>query len=376
MPMKNKTLCLCMIVKDEAHIILETLESVKRYLDYWVICDTGSTDNTISLIQDFFAKEKIPGELHSETWVDFGHNRSQVFTYAYQKADYLWVMDADDILVGDFDVHQLSEADSYALRYGTDFIYWRPQLFNGFEKWCYKGVLHEYAFCLSKPEQRQEFIDGSYHIVSRRLGARNLINPTVKYLLDAQAMERALQQESDFYLTTRYLFYIAQSYRDAGQPALAIQWYEKRIAAGGWAEEVWFSKYQIGLLYEQLGNTKEAKICYLNAYEYRPTRAESLYSLGKMCNLQQEFCQAHMFLSVALKIPPPSDLLFVSQDFYRYLIAFELSISAYWIADFEWSVFLCNQLIQMKDQIPLAIVEQTEKNKAFGLEKLALGNKS
>ena len=45
--MKTTTLCLCMIVKNESHIILETLSSVRKYIDYWVICDTGSTDNTV-----------------------------------------------------------------------------------------------------------------------------------------------------------------------------------------------------------------------------------------------------------------------------------------------------------------------------------------
>lgn len=360
-----------MIVKNESHIILETLQSIKHYLDYWVICDTGSTDNTMSLIQDFFDREGIPGELHAENWVNFGHNRSQVFDYAYQKADYLWVIDADDLLVGHIDINRL-DADSYSLRYGSDLIYWRPQLFKGSEHWKYKGVLHEYAFCVSKPEASKGFIAGDYHMVSRRLGARNLVAPVVKYLCDAQVLEQALQQETDPDLTTRYLFYIAQSYRDAAQHQLAIEWYQKRIAAGGWPEEVWYSQYEIGLLYEALGDTQKAKHHYLKAYEYRPTRAEALYSLGKMCNLHQQFFQAHIFLSAALKISPPPDLLFVSKDVYHYLIAFELSISSYWTGDFQWSVLLCNQLITMKDQIPSHIFEQTKKNREFSLEKLSL----
>ena len=37
---------LCMIVKNETAIIKECLESMCQYIDYWVICDTGSTDGT------------------------------------------------------------------------------------------------------------------------------------------------------------------------------------------------------------------------------------------------------------------------------------------------------------------------------------------
>lgn len=360
-----------MIVKNESHIILEMLNSLKQYLDYWVICDTGSTDNTIELIENFFAKEGIRGEIHSDQWVDFGYNRSRAFELARNKADYLLVMDADDILVGEMNLDQL-EADSYAIRYGDSFVYWRTQLFKGTEKWMYKGVLHEYAACLSKIEPTSGKVQGDYHVLSRRLGARNLVDPVTKYLNDARVLEQALQQETDAGLTARYLFYIAQSYRDAGRHELAISWYKKRIEAGDWPEEVWRSKYEIGLLCESLGDCPLAKQYYLDAFEYRPTRAESLYSLGRMCNTRQDFFQAFLFLDKAFNIPYPKDLLFVSKYVYDYEIAFQLSISAYWTGDYRFSVKLCEKLVSMKDQIPPYIYEQTLKNMAFGVEKLLM----
>lgn len=359
-----------MIVKNESHIILETLESIKQHLDYWVICDTGSTDHTIELIQHFFEREDIKGEIHSEKWVNFGYNRGQVFHYAYKKAEYLWVIDADDVLIGDIDFSDLT-ADTYSLRYGTDFIYWRQQLFKGSEKWVYKGVLHEYPFCVSKEDVSQGMVEGNYHIESRRLGARSQVDPVVKYLGDADILAQALQLETDPALTTRYLFYLAQSYRDAGQPALAIQWYQKRISAGGWAEEVWRSKYEISLLHEGMGDGQSAKQSYLDAYEYRPSRSESLYSLGKMCNVRREFFQARLFLECAESIPLPNDVLFVSRDVYDYLILFELSICTYWLGDFERSIALCDQLISMKERVAPHIFEQAGKNRLFAMAGLA-----
>lgn len=369
--MKNKTLCLCMIVKNESHIILEALNSLKNYIDYWVISDTGSTDNTIELIQNFFNKEGIKGEIHSDEWVNFGHNRSLNFGLARNKADYLLVMDADDILVGQMNLEQL-EADSYSLRYGDGFSYWRSQLFKGTEEWIYKGVLHEYPACLSKNNPNSGFIDGNYYILSRRLGARNLVEPATKYLRDAYVIEQALQQETDADLTSRYLFYLAQSYRDAGRHELAIDWYKKRIEAGGWQEEVWRSKYEIGLLYEILDDFQLARQFYLDAFEYRPSRAESLYSLGKMCNIKRDFFQACLFLEHASKIPTTNDLLFVSKDVYDYEIVFQLSISYYWTGDYAMSVKLCEKLISIKNRIPAEIYEQTLKNMAFSVEKLLL----
>ena len=55
------SLCLNMIVKNESHIIEQTLENICCYfpLTYWVISDTGSSDDTIAIIENFFEnKEK------------------------------------------------------------------------------------------------------------------------------------------------------------------------------------------------------------------------------------------------------------------------------------------------------------------------------
>jgi glycosyltransferase involved in cell wall biosynthesis len=55
-----------MIVKDEAHIIKETLTKLVKdiKIDYWVISDTGSTDKTKEIITEFFKNlgKKCMGE--------------------------------------------------------------------------------------------------------------------------------------------------------------------------------------------------------------------------------------------------------------------------------------------------------------------------
>lgn len=368
--MKTKTLCLCMIVKNESHVILETLASIKQYLDYWLICDTGSTDNTPDLIEDFFQKEGIKGELHRVEWKNFGYNRTQVFNIAYKKADYLWVFDADDLLVGTLDISNL-DADCYLLKYVQGSItFYRDHIFKGDLQWQYKGVLHEYPHCLSKGQYSRSQIEGDYFINSRTMGARSKLDPKEKYRADAKLLEQALLEEHDPGLVARYLFYLAQSYRDAGENENAIHWYQKRVEAGGWVEEVWYSKYQIGVLYERGGEFEKAKLAYLDAFEYRPGRVESLYSLGKLCNIRSEFSQAYLFLERASKVPYPQDILFVSKSVYDYEIDFELSISAYWVGNYRQSVDLCDKLIAMKGTIHTNIYEQTLKNREFGVAKL------
>ena len=115
-----------MIVRNEAHIIHEALDSVAPYISSWVIVDTGSDDGTQDLIRNHMAGLGIPGELHERPWRNFAHNRSEALELAQGRADYIWVMDADDPLVGVPDFTRLS-ADIYCMRYIDRVVYtfWR-----------------------------------------------------------------------------------------------------------------------------------------------------------------------------------------------------------------------------------------------------------
>ena len=72
----KKNLCLSMIVKNESRIIERCLDSTKNLVDCISICDTGSTDNTVEIIEDYLKKNNIPGKVHHHTWKNFGHNRT------------------------------------------------------------------------------------------------------------------------------------------------------------------------------------------------------------------------------------------------------------------------------------------------------------
>ena len=96
------TICLNMIVKNEASIIVDTLTNILAniHIDYWVIADTGSDDGTQSVIQTFFQQRGIPGELLQHEWKNFGHNRELALQGAQGKTDYVFFFDADDRFEG------------------------------------------------------------------------------------------------------------------------------------------------------------------------------------------------------------------------------------------------------------------------------------
>ena len=281
---KKKTICLNMIVKNEAHIIAETLEHLDKFIkfDYWVISDTGSTDKTKEIIVDFYKKKGIPGKLVEHAWKDFGFNRSAAFAAAYKKTDYVFVWDADDEIAGDFSMPTDLTADSYKFIFGNDsgFRYSRGQLFNNHKRWIYRGVLHEYADCL-EPTGPMESVLGNYYFISGRKGDRSK-DPN-KYLKDALVLEKGFAEafEQKDHIYNRYAFYCAQSYASCNMREKAIEWYKKSLTLNLWIQERYICCLEIYEQYEHLKRAEEGLIYLVESYKYDSTRVECIYRLIK-----------------------------------------------------------------------------------------------
>jgi GR25 family glycosyltransferase involved in LPS biosynthesis len=305
-------MCLNMIVKNEAHIISETLESVYKYIDYWVICDTGSTDGTQQIIQNFFKNKNIAGELYEEPWKNFAYNRTYALQKAYKKSKYLWIIDADDIVNGNLVFPINMTSDSYYLTYGPSIIYIRTQVVNNQLEWVFKGVLHEFIERKNKEKYSVDLIKGDYYIESRRLGSRNK-NPQ-KYLDDAIILIKAIEEEPE--LAARYSFYAGQSYRDYGDLVNAIRYYSKRIEYGGWTEEVYLSHMEIGNAMIILKYGKEAIIeIFMQGFRVIPDRYECLYYLTQYHYTNNDIERAFKVGTVLLNIKSKIDYsLFVQED--------------------------------------------------------------
>ena len=114
--MPRPTICLTMIVKDEAEVIERCLASVRSHIDCWVIADTGSTDKTPQLIETYL--QDIPGELLHHPWQNFAANRSRVLKAARGRAEWNLYIDADEVFEpGENFFDELGDADAEV---GTD----------------------------------------------------------------------------------------------------------------------------------------------------------------------------------------------------------------------------------------------------------------
>uniref|UniRef100_A0A6C0EV70 Glycosyltransferase 2-like domain-containing protein n=1 Tax=viral metagenome TaxID=1070528 RepID=A0A6C0EV70_9ZZZZ len=280
-------ICLNMIVKDESHIIIDTLTKLlnKVSIDYWVISDTGSTDNTQEIIKTFFKEKDVPGELYQDKWENFAHNRTLALEHAHGKSEYIFVFDADDELCGDFQLPVLTE-DAYHIQFGdaNGTSYTRVLLVNNNKKWRYLSVIHEFIDCLDNPHTC-DFITGNYYCVSGRSGNRS--KDPDKYLKDALVLEKAHAEalaKNDL-LYFRYAFYCANSYFDYGKYVDAIKWYKITLGQGNWEQEKYVSCLRLFNCYNILNKIKTGLFYLVKGFLYDKTRVECLYELVQYyCN--------------------------------------------------------------------------------------------
>lgn len=364
---KKQTLCLNMIVKNEAPVICRCLESVKDLIDYWVIVDTGSNDGTQKVIKKFL--NDIPGELHERRWKNWGETRSEAFNLARGKGDYILFMDADDILqldegcnFGNF------EKDLYTFWRGNhNCSYLKPQIVRGDLPWKWIGVTHEYLTC-DQPYS-DTILEGA-HYITLDDGATHKTG-VAKYWKNVELLEDGLKQEPG---NSRYMFYLAESYRCCNEKGKALEWYQKRVEQGGWAEEVYWSKLQIAHMLNEMGTPYPIVIeAYKDAFNYRPHRVEAPYYMAAIFNQNGQYVKAYEMLKMAAVLPKlqERDWLFNEDWIKQYGLDFQLSIAAYYIGSYEEALASCDQILQ-KDGLSQELKDQTAYNRAFSAEKLLL----
>ena len=349
------SICLNMIVKNESHIICKTFDNILKYvpITYWVISDTGSTDNTIELIKSYWKEKNIDGELVEHEWKDFGYNRTKAFESAYNKTDYLLIFDADDSFHGDFKLPAVLDKDSYNLKFGSGFEYVRPLLVNNHLRWKFVGVLHEFLACC-EPNVGSSTIDGDYHVESGRSGNRSL-DPK-KYEKDAKVLEAAFYNETDTSLTDRYAFYCAQSWKDAGETDNAILWYKKCLTLNNWNQEKFYSCLNIGYLYKQKDNMMEAIKYWLKTTEYDSERMEGIVEaiqLLRESGMNLFVCALYKKYRGYNK--RPKDKLFIDITKYDSVLEYNASISAYYCNKKEMGMECCRKILMDENSSPSLI---------------------
>lgn len=329
------SICLNMIVKNEAPVIRRCLETIKPWIDTWLITDTGSTDGTQEIIRDFM--KDIPGELVEEPWVDFAHNRNRALDLARSRADYSLFIDADQQFIPLPDFQGIyANKDCYSIQvkepsqFGTCSMAYFLLRNRSSIRWT--GILHEY---LHSPEGIE--IDGSIFIGGSILSltddGHRSTDPK-KYLKDAWVLEEALKKEPN---NSRYMFYLGQSYMNAGDNVAALQAFEARsLLDGEDLGETFFCLYLVGLLQERVG--KDPDVClesFAKAHDFCKSRPEPAYKMSQIYMQRKQFQKAYDFLKSYVFAYDLVDQYCIQADIRDYLLPLLFACNCYELKKYE-----------------------------------------
>jgi glycosyltransferase involved in cell wall biosynthesis len=370
MPTENiqkEDVCLVMIVKNEAHVIDRALDSAKPYCAGVIVVDTGSTDGTVEILNG-----RPDVTVFERPWVDFGHNRTELFDIAKTTTLCPWLLtlDADAVVSGRLPVPFPDTDVLMCDNKLNNIVYPRPTFFRNIGiKW--KDPLHEYPDCDGMKVHRNPHSDfTTTHIQD---GARS--KDPEKFRKDAAVLE-AMPVKSN-----RNTFYLAQSYRDAGDDVNAAHWYSTRVFMGGWAEEVACAQLEYAKCQERRRaarlkvekeeipsffidhiNRRAVADAYFDAWAKRVIRAEPLCELARYHRLNNDFHHGFIYANAAVAIQRPrADVLFIDTTVYEWRSWDELALNAYYIGRKSMAKQIFTHMLD-KCTLPPEQKKRTEEN--------------
>ena len=324
---KTITICLNMIVKNESKIITRLLESVLPIIDTYLICDTGSTDDTPNIITTFFKEHNIPGVVITEPFKTFGYNRTFALRSAKGRATYALLLDADMIfkIEHTFNKQSLTAGAYLIIQRGGSLSYHNTRLIRlDIDATCI-GPTHEYYDL--PPGTHTEKLNSIWISDIGDGGCK-----ADKFERDIRLLKQGIAEEPvNSSLSGRYYFYLANSYFNTGRHEESIPYYRKRIELGGWYEEVFYAHLNLGHAYMTIGQEELAVSTWMNGYNTHSARAETIYEIAKYYREKGKNKIGMAFCMLGKSIPyPKNDSLFIHNDVYETGFDYELSILGYY----------------------------------------------
>ena len=233
------------IVKDEEKNIIRCLESVSHLFDRFVINYSGTTDKTVEVGSDWVSENGKSGIWIEPEWKGAGDALNHCIEKAAELGEWCLRIDAD--MVGEGTLPEILKLDSDITaidipihRTDGSFISNRPFCFRIRDS-KYRGVRHE-GLWTTKRHKQTDF--KYYHHDDS--GARPRDAST--YTDDYMAMWNELPSQIDDDLVQRYVFYMANSARDAGDLFTAAVWFRIRQMMGGYEDEISISAREHALI--------------------------------------------------------------------------------------------------------------------------------
>lgn len=310
-------------MKNEASVLLRMLESVNPMIDKCVCVDTGSTDESKSIVKKFFEEKGKSCKIYDHPFVNFSDARNFALSKLKGKDDYGFWMDCDEQLIRqpDFNLDDLKEKLSkYDLHTSIvisgELEFARRNFFKIKNNFKWVGAVHEILLCddnitVGDLTDVKTFVNQDGNSWSE--------GEQKKYLKHAEILEIEVAKTNE----PRDIFYLAQSYKDGGETEKAIEWYRKRVErTDGFNEERYYSQFVIGILYEKLNKPfQETVFEYMKCSELDNLRAEHILNYLIIFYNNGLYEYAYNLSEAAVKNyhgknPYPNRLLFIDEPTY------------------------------------------------------------
>jgi tetratricopeptide (TPR) repeat protein len=335
--MSDDLLTLSMIVKDEEKTLARTLASARPFIDRWVILDTGSTDGTREVIRETLAG--VRGELHEEPFADFSTTRNRALDLAGTDTEFVMWLDADDELTDGAALRAFLEQErgasdplreAYFVRVEMGVRFDSPRVARTAAGWRFRGAVHE---ILMHPERPPPVHRVPGVRIRHEPGAESVERSRRRWERDAALLEAAVERDPR---DTRSAFYLAQTYLWLGRHDAAVAAFDRRVALGGWAEEIYESKVALARIAAAQGAPwAEVQARWLEAHAFAPHRAEPLHAVALRYDALGQHALTFLFARRGAELPlPVKDTLFVDEDVYAWKLADLVATSAYWIGEY------------------------------------------
>lgn len=283
------------ICKNEGHIVTRMLESARPIIDLVVAVDTGSSDNTIAVIEAFGKKYSIPTFVYTRPFDNFCNSRNHAMDSLREVVPQLgwdpkdvwgFFMDCDEVLLlsQQFRKYTLDQ-DMYAITLrGEEGTFVRQFLFHLSVKCWWEGPIHE-VIIFDDPNVTQGFAEG-LAVEFEPKGASWKGDLEAKFLNYTRLLTEYIDQGHSAF---RWLYYTGESYTTTAEycksPARKKKWeglakayYEKAEMVGAPTSE------EKIVLQRRIGENKVAmgekwpgtQQIFLKAFGLDPRRAESM----------------------------------------------------------------------------------------------------
>jgi tetratricopeptide (TPR) repeat protein len=328
-----------LMVKNEEAVMEMTLQPlVDAGITDFLIYDTGSTDDTIQITQDFFINNNITNfVIEQGEFIDFATSRNKALELTelyFPDATFMLMLDAEWILHNGIALLQCCEQEKnnltalYHIKLtGSDINFYHPRLIRCGSNIHFVGKVHEIPNIMSQAK----IYDAVYFEYSPSgYGQEKSKN---RWLRDCDLLLKELQKNPN---DARTIYYLGQTYFALGDFSNAIKWCQYRTTISGWDEEDFLAFFVLAQAYEKSGNFQKMIYTYLQAFNIRSHRAEPLIKLAEYYYKIKSFHLCYLFARHACTIAyPKDDVAMVDKQAYEFIRYALLSAAAHIVGDYN-----------------------------------------